>query len=180
MTRTIQWLSSVLNTGKWAAILALVTAYALQKDAFLRTLARSDRWADLDSPRNFRNQDKKTRVNFWKLPVHLYDRPLVDAVDTMKRWILAAIAQAHVKEKPLRTFQGPQRRYAFWVLQKFARIGAVLRGEAPEPPFAIPLGERKTVARLLRRLLRNALSFTAGSSPPLVCTGQFSLPFLHT
>ena len=60
-------------------------------------------------------QDKKTRINFWKLPVHLYDRALDDAVNTMKRWILAAIAQAHIKEKLVRTFKGPQRRYAFWL-----------------------------------------------------------------
>ena len=59
MTRTIHWLSSVLNTGKWAAVLALVTAYSLQKDAFLRTLARTVRWGDLDSPRNFRNPGQK-------------------------------------------------------------------------------------------------------------------------
>ena len=169
--RTIQWLSSVLNTGKWAAVLALVTAYSLQKDAFLRTLARTVQWVDLDSPRNFRNQDKKTRVNFWKLPVHLYDRALSDAVDTMKRWILAAIAQAHIKEKLFRIFKGPQRRYAFWLLQKFARIGAVLRGEAPEPPFAIPLGERKAVAHLLRRLLRKAL----GHSPRVHLRRSFEL-----
>ncbi len=171
MTRTIQWLSSVLNTGKWAAILALVTAYSLQKDALLRTLARTVRWADLDSPRNFRNRDKQTRVNVWKLPIHLYDRALVDAVDTMKRWILAAIAQAHIKEKLFRTFTGPQRRYALWLLRKFVRIGAVLRGEAPQPPFAIALGERKTVARLLRRLLRKAL----GHSPRVHLRRSFEL-----
>ena len=171
MTRTIQWLSSVLNPGKWAAILALVTAYSLQKDALLRTLARTVRWADLDSPRNFRNRDKQTRVNVWKLPIHLYDRALADAVDTMKRWILAAIAQAHIKEKLFRTFTGPQRRYALWLLRKFVRIGAVLRGEAPQPPFAIALGERKTVARLLRRLLRKAL----GHSPRVHLRRSFEL-----
>lgn len=171
MTRTIQWLSHGLNSGKWAAVLALVTAYSRQKDAFLRALAQTGRWADLDSFRAFRNRDKTMRVNFWKLPVHLYDRALADAVDTMKRWILAAVTQAHIKGKLFRTFEGPQRRYAFWLLRKFARIGAVLRGEAPAPPFEISLGERKTVARLLRRLLRKAL----GQSPRVHLRRSFAL-----
>ncbi len=86
MTRTVKWLSDVLNTGKWAAVLAIVMAYSLQKDAFLRALARTLQWADLDNSRAFRNRNKKFRVNVWQLPVHLYDRALADAVDTMKRW----------------------------------------------------------------------------------------------
>ena len=171
MTRTIQWLSAALNAGKWAAILALVTVYALQKDAFLRAFTRTVRWADLDNPRAFRNRDKKSRVNFWKLPVHLYDRALFDAVDTMKRWILAAEAPAHIKGKLFRTFEGPQRRYAFWLLRKFARIGAVLRGESPEPQFKISSEERKVVARLLRRLLRRVL----GKSPRVHLRRSFEL-----
>ncbi len=112
MTRTVKWLSGILNTGKWAAVLAIATAYSLQKDAFLPIRARTVRWADLDRPRDFRNRDKESRVNFWKLPGHLYDRALFDAVDTMRRWILAAIAQAHIEGKLFRAFEGPQRRYA--------------------------------------------------------------------
>jgi putative transposase len=139
-------------------MMAVVLAYGRQKDAFLRELVRTTRWGDLDAPRTFRNRDKASRVNVWQLPVHLYDRALADAVDTMKRWILAAIAQAHIQGKCFRAFEGPQRRYAFWLLRKFVRIGAVLRGEAPVPTFEISLAERRAVARLLRRLLRKALS----------------------
>ena len=47
----------------------------------------------------------------------------------------------------------------------------MLRGEAPEPPFAIPLGERKAVARLVRRLLRKAL----GHSPRVHLRRSFEL-----
>jgi len=158
VTRTVKWHSDPLNAGKWVAILAIATAYSRQKDAFLRTLARTVRWADLDNPRAFRDRDKKSRGNSWKLPVHLYDRALFDAVDTMKRGILAAVSQAHIEGKLFRAFEGPKRRYAFWLLRKFGRIGAVLRGEAPEPPFAITLAERQAVVRLLRRLLRKALA----------------------
>ena len=158
MTRTVKWPSVALNIGKWLAIMAVVLAYGRQKDAFLRELVRTTRWGDLDAPRTFRNRDKASRVNVWQLPVHLYDRALADAVDTMKRWILAAIAQAHIQGKCFRAFEGPQRRYAFWLLRKFVRIGAVLRGEAPVPTFEISLAERRAVARLLRRLLRKALS----------------------
>ena len=98
---------------------------------------------------------------------------LSDAVDTMKRWILAAIAQAHTKGKLFRAFKGPQRRYAFWLLllQKFARIGAVLRGEAPEPPFEIAPVEQGAAVRLLHRLLRKAL----GQSPRVHLRRSFPL-----
>jgi IS605 OrfB family transposase len=171
VTRTVKWLSSILNTGKWATVLAIATAYSLQKDAFLRTLARTVRWADLDKPRAFRNRDKESRVNLWKLPVHLYDRALFDAVDTMRRWILAAIDQAHIEGKLFRAFEGPQRRYAFWLLRKFVRIGAALRGEAPEPKFEISLAQRQAVVRLLRRLLRKAL----GKSPRVHLRRSFEL-----
>ncbi len=153
MTRTIQWLSRVLNTAKGATLLALVTVYSLKKEAFLRMLARSA----IDSPRNFRNQGKKTRVSFSDLPFYVYDRTLADAVDAMKRWILAAIAETPIQEKLFCTFEGPPQRYAFWLLQKFARIGAVLRSEAPNLSFDVPFGERKTVAPVLRRPLRPAL-----------------------
>lgn len=171
MTRTVKWLSGTLNTGKWAAVLAIATAYSLQKDAFLRTLARTVRWADLDNPRAFRKRDKASRVNCWTLPVHLYDRALFDAVDTMRRWIRAAIAQTHIEGKLFRAVEGRQRRYAFWLLRKFGRIGAVLRGEAPEPQFAISLAERQAVVRLLRRLLRRAL----GKSPRVHLRRSFAL-----
>lgn len=171
MTRTVKWLSGPLNTGKWAAVLAIATAYSLQKDAFLRTLARTVRWADLDNPRAFRKRDKASRVNCWTLPVHLYDRALFDAVETMRRWILAAIAQTHIEGKLFRMFEGRQRRYAFWLLRKFVRIGAVLRGEAPEPQFAIALAERQAVVRLLRRLLRKAL----GKAPRVHLRRSFAL-----
>ena len=76
MTRTVQWPSVVLNIGKWRAVMALVLAYDRQKDAFLRDLAKTTRWGDLDKPRDFRNRDKKTWGNFGKLPIHLYDRAL--------------------------------------------------------------------------------------------------------
>ena len=66
MTRTIQWRSDVLNAGKWAAMLAIVMAYSLQKDAFLRALARTVQWADLDNPRAFRNRNKK-----WLLAIYI-------------------------------------------------------------------------------------------------------------
>jgi putative transposase len=171
VTRTVKWLSGILNAGKWEAVRALATAYSLQKDAFLRTLARTVRWADLDNPRAFRQRDKASRVNGWALPVHLYDRALFDAVDTMRRWILAAIAQAHIEGKLFRAFKGPQRRYAFWLLRKFVRIGAALRGEAPDPPFEISLAERQAVVRLLRRLLRKAL----GQSPRVHLRRSFAL-----
>ncbi len=49
----------------------------------LRVVAKTTRWGDLDQPRDFRNRDKASRVNVWQLPVHLYDRALSDAVDTM-------------------------------------------------------------------------------------------------
>ena len=109
------------------------------------------------SHRTFRDRDKKSATNFWRLPVHLYDRALFDAADTMKRWIEAAITQAHLKGKIARAFSGAQRHYAFWLLMRYERIGAVLRGEAPPPEFEIPPEERKVVVRLMRRLLRKAL-----------------------
>ncbi len=42
MTRTIQWLSVVLNTGKWVAVLAIVTAYSLARR--VRGQAEVKRW----------------------------------------------------------------------------------------------------------------------------------------
>jgi hypothetical protein len=52
----------------------------------------------------------------------------------------------HIEGTRFRAFEGRQRRYAFWLLRKFVRIGAGLRGEAPEPPFAISLAERQVLA----------------------------------
>jgi IS605 OrfB family transposase len=159
MTRTVKWLSCTLNLGKWLSLLALALAYSRQKDAFLRDLAKTSRWADLDKPRKFRDRDKKTRVNAWRLPVHLYDRALFDAVEIMRRWILSAIATGHVRGKVFAAekLSPEQKHYAFWVLRSFGRIGAVLRGEAPLPKFAISDDERRAVVRLLRRLVRGAL-----------------------
>lgn len=153
MTRTIQWLSRVLHTAKGATVLALVTVYPLEKETFLRTLARSA----IDSPRNFRNQGKKTWVCFSDLPFDVYDRTLADAVAAMKRRILAAIVETPIQEKLFCTFEGPPQRYAFWLLQKLAQIGAVLRSEAPNLSIGVPFGERKTVAPVLQRTLRPAL-----------------------
>ena len=159
MIRTVKWLSCALNIGKWLGLWAVALAYGRQKDAFLRELSRTSRWADLDKPREFRNRDKKTRVNFWRLPVHLYDRALFDAVDIMKRWILSSVAQGHVRGKVFASSQlsASQKHYAFWILKRFERIGAVLRGEVPLPKFKISEEERRAVSRLLRRLLRQAL-----------------------
>jgi IS605 OrfB family transposase len=159
MIRTVKWLSWTLNVGKWLGLVAVALAYSHQKDAFLRDLAKTSRWADLDKPRKFRNRDKKTRVNVWRLPVHLYDRALSDAVDTMRRWILSAIATAHIRGKVFASdkLSAEQKHYGFWILRSFERIGAVLRGEAPSPKFQISPQECQAVVRLLRRLLRQAL-----------------------
>ncbi len=43
-----------------------------------------------------------------------------------------------------------------WRLRRFVRSRAVLRGEAPVPPFAIARAERRALVRRLCRLLRKA------------------------
>ncbi len=91
------------------------------------------------------------------VPVHLQDQAIKDAVLAMRRWINSAIARTHLKQRIFARFDREQRHYAFWLLGRYGRIGAVLRGEAPPPAFEIPVQERKEVARLLRRLLRGAL-----------------------
>ena len=173
MTRTVKWLSVILNAGKWVRLIAVVVAYSRQKDAFLREFAKTSYWGEFDHPSQFRDREKKTRVNFWRLPTHLYDRALFDAMDTMKRWILASIAQAHIRSKIFRvkTLNGRQRHYAFWILKEFGRIGAVLRGETPVPKFAIPEVERRATTRYLRRLLRQSL----GRSPRAHLRRSFEL-----
>jgi len=97
----------------------------------------------------------------------------------MKRWIQSATAP--IPAKLMSTLEGAPRHYAFWLLKKYARIGAVLRREAPVPQFAVSLEERKAVVRLLRRLLRNAL----GHPPRVHLRRSFALDsslyrcFLH-
>ena len=75
-----------------AGVLAVATANRRHKDAFVRILAPTVRSTDLDNSQAMRNRDKMGRMHFWKLPIHLYDRALFNAADTMKRWILAALS----------------------------------------------------------------------------------------
>lgn len=45
MSRTVKWLSVVLNVGEWVALMAVVFAYGRQKDCFLREPANTARSA---------------------------------------------------------------------------------------------------------------------------------------
>ncbi|MBE3557458.1 MAG: hypothetical protein IMW91_10450, partial [Firmicutes bacterium] len=93
------------------------------------------------------------------LPVHLHDQALFDAVGTMQRYIASAITHSHLKGKLFSRFSDSesQQHYAFRLLHGYERIGQVLRGTAPKPPFPISQDQRHAVACYLRRALRQAL-----------------------
>ena len=96
--------------------------------------------------------------------VHLQDQAVFDAADTMKRFIEASIASSHMRGKVFARYQGPQRRYAYWLLRRYERIGAVLQGKTPTPePFDVAPSDRKDAMRFVRRSLRQSLG-----TPPRV------------
>ena len=156
MRRTAKYATRPLNRGKRGLLRGLIDAFACLKDLALRRLARTGAWDFLDGTwHDFRDEMK---AHYRKgVPVHLLDQAVKDAVETTRKWIDAAIASAHIRQRIFVRFAGEQRHYAFWLLTSYARLGAVLRGEAPVPSFDVPLKERKETVRFLRRLLRRAL-----------------------
>ncbi len=156
--RTAKYATRPLNRGKRATLHALVGAFANVKDRVLRALARTRAWEHLDGRwQDLRDALKpQYRTGY---PVHLQDQAVKDAVETMRKWIDAALAATHLRRRVFIRFEGEaQRHYAYWLLRRYARIGAVLRGEAPIPEFEITPAERRAV---VRRSLRSAL----GRSP---------------
>ena len=95
------------------------------------------------------------------------------------RDIQGTIANTHLRAKLFQRFEGEQRHYAFGFLRRYAHIGAMLRGEAPDstpPPgshrkIAISVPERKEVVRFVRRTLRKAL----GKPPRMHLRRSFAL-----
>ncbi len=127
-------------------------------------LGRTASWHRLNNPRTFRATMKEERLG--AVPVQLQDQALFDAVDTMRRHIQSTVANTHVKAKVFTRFDGAQRHHAFWILHRYAPIGAAMRGEAPNPAqsssgkgkgMTLSVTERKEVVRFLRRTLRQAL-----------------------
>jgi len=176
--RTAQYETLPLNGGKRCVLLNLVLAYTRVEDGFLRMLGRTAAWHYLDDPRALRTATKGQR--FDGVPAHLHDQAPFDAVHTMGRHIEAGVASTHAKAKVFTRFDGVKRHYAFWILRRYAHIGAVLRGEAPDPTpapgvkgkgMAISAPERKEVVRFLRRTLRKAL----GRPPRVRLRHSFSL-----
>ncbi len=156
MKRTAKYATRPLNRCKRQGLRVLINAFAERKDFALRTLARTREWHRLDGRwqvvRDAMKASYRTGV-----PVHLQDQAVKDAVLTMRRWIDAAVARMHLRRRVFVRFSGEQRHYAFWLLQRYGRIGAVLRGEAPMPDFELPAQERREVVRFLRRLFRRGL-----------------------
>jgi len=178
LQRTAKYETLPLNRGKCRVLSDLVLAYTRIKDGFLRMLGRTAAWHHLDDPRGLRAATKEERQR--GVPAHLQDQALFDAVDTMRRYIEGGIASTHVKAKVFARFGGAKRHYAFWILRRYAHIGAVLRGEVPDPTpppgvkgkgMAISALERKEVVRFLRRALRKAL----GRPPRVRVRRSFSL-----
>ena len=164
LKRTAKYETLPLNRSKRQTLLNVVLAYTRVKDLFLRMLGRTVAWHHLDDPRALGASTKGKRPD--GVPAHLHDQALFDAVDTLHRPIQSAIANTHLKVKLFARFDGARRHYAFWILRGYARIGAVLRGEAPDPTppagakrkgIAIPVPERKEVVRFVRKTLRRAL-----------------------
>jgi putative transposase len=154
--RTAKYESLPLNKKKAAGIKQLVSAFAGAKHGFLRRLGHTAAWHYLDSAKKYRDACK----HFYRqdVPVHLQDQAVFDAVATMVTFIESCLAVTHIKARIVRQFDGVKQRYAFWLLQRYARIGAILRGEAPVPDFLkIPPDERREVVRFLRRKLRKSL-----------------------
>ena len=156
MRRTAKYATRPLNRGKRGLLHQLIESFARLKDIALRRLARTREWDFLDGTwHDFRDEMK---AHYRKgVPVHLQDQAVKDAVQTMRRWIDAAIEHAHLRRRIFVRFAGEQRHYAFWLLTSYERIGAVLRGEAPVPMFDVRPPERREAVRLLRRLLRRSL-----------------------
>jgi len=162
LKRTAKYESRPLNRGKRRQLIELVEAFCRSKSLALTVLGRTKAWEYLDKPKAFRNAMKTRHLP--GIPVHLQDQAALDAVATMRRYVESCLALTHAKARIFKQFDGIKRRYAFWLLQRYAHIGAVLRGEAPMPEhFTIGYLERKAVVRFLRRLLRGAL----GTSPRL-------------
>jgi putative transposase len=162
MRRTARYETRPLNRGKRRMLLSLVDAFCRVKDQALLILGRTAAWHYLDHRRALRDALKPRYLP--DVPVHLQDQAVFDAVDTMRRFVESGLARAHAKARVFRHFEGTQQRYAFWLLKRYGRIGAVLRGEAPAPEhFTILPAERREVARFLRRLLRKSLG-----TPPRV------------
>lgn len=161
MKRTAKYQSRPLNKRKWQMLTDLVDAFARVKEGVLLILSRTGAWDRLDSPKRFRDEMKSEYPP--GVPVHLLDQAVFDAADTMIRFIESALTSSHAKRRIFHEFDGVKRGYAFWLLRKYGRLGAVLRGEASVPAFAISSLERKAVVRFLRRVIRPALG-----TPPRV------------
>ncbi len=164
LKRTAKYETLPLNRGKRRALLDLTLVYTRVKDGFLRMLGRTVAWHHLDDPRGLRAATKGMRLD--GVPAHLQDQALFDAVEALRRHIEAAVANTHLKAKLFARFEGVKRHYAFWILRRYARIGAALRGESPDPTpppdskwkgIAISVPERKEVVRFVRRILRRTL-----------------------
>lgn len=153
-----------LNRSQRQTLLNVVLAFTRVKDRFLGMLGRTTAWHHLDDLRTFRTATKGERLD--GVPAHLQDQALLDAVDTMRRHVQSAVVGTHVKAKVFTRFDGAQRHHAFWILHRYAPIGAAMRGEAPNPAqsssgkgkgMTLSVTERKEVVRFLRRTLRQAL-----------------------
>ncbi len=171
LKRTAKYETFSLNPGKRHTRTRTALAYTRVKDGFLRRLGRTRAWRDLDDSRALRAATKAGRPA--DVPVHLHDHALLDAVDTMRRHILGAIADTHLRAKLFRRFEGEQRHYAFWILRRYVRIGAVLRSEAPDPTpppgskwkgIAISVPERKAGGPC-RRTWRTTCAFRPRRRP---------------
>lgn len=154
MMRTAKYETLRLNPGKMARLTAEVRAYAKEKDWYLVFLGRTSNWSYLDRPgRDLRDEVPHAHT----LPVHLHDQAAFDARDTMIRYIEGGLALSHLRARLFQDLAGEQQHYAFWVLRSYERMGQVLGGRRPEPPFSLGVKEQKAVVRYLRRRLRKAL-----------------------
>ncbi len=167
MKRTAKYLFRPLNKGKANDLRQLHNAFADAKDEFLRHLGKTAAWHYLDNTRKCRDAFKSHKG----IPVHLRDQALFDAVGTLVRFIEYCLAATHIKARVFKQFDGAKRRYAFWLLRSYGRIGAVVQGKAPEPGFAVSPNERKEVVRFLRKKLRRSL----GRAPKLRIRRSFAL-----
>lgn len=165
--RTIKRISPKLNKEKFAALQAIASAYAREKQEHLGAYHDDGLFGAHKSERVRRDELVKAGyANAHGLSGRMWKLAQKDAYETVKKqW--AALAEeirpligAH---KANEEGQAPcgiawaeeQLRYAYWLIYTPSRMAELMSGQAPLPRhFKIEAGQRKVVRNYLRRVIR--------------------------
>lgn len=150
--RTVKRLAEPLNAGKLAALEAVRSAYAEEKQHWLDEFAKVGNRTRIKRHRQVRDEAIQTEYTpATALPARLWKLALVEAAETMDKYWQAIFVDVRSRAGKNKSFSEDQRHYTNSILKHYESFFQALSGTLPAFRKSLTDAQKHQVVRWLKR-----------------------------